>query len=68
MLITKKKTTVIIQKEFRLPLELDSPRVCSLGGTIGVLSVHSRVSLAPDTTAIDRNIGYSKSLMALDQT
>lgn len=45
-----------------------APRMSYRGGgskfgrTIGILSVHSRVSLAPDTTAIDRDIGYSKSL------
>lgn len=31
-----------------------------IGRTVGVLSVHSRVILAPDTTAIDRDTGYSK--------
>lgn len=30
-------------------------RGCKFGRTVGVLSLHSRVSLAPDTTAIDRH-------------
>lgn len=45
--------------------ELPEQRL-QFGRTIGVLSVHSRVLLAPDTTAIDRDIGYSKSLRAFD--
>lgn len=58
------KRRTVIRKELRHSLELalyELPgQKLQIGRIIGVLGVHSRALLAPDTTAIDRGLGYSK--------